>query len=325
MALARFGGGLIQLLGSVAGNTFARNRYGNYVRPRTKPVNPKSDRQSQARQIIQQLTDYWSSGEMSDAERAAWGTYAAAVAMKNRLGESIFLTGFNHFVRSNAARMAVGGSIIEAGPTELSLPGSDPTFAVTADAGTGLLTVAFDDGQDWAGESGAFLSVSMGRPQIDTRNYFGGPFRNAGGLIGSTGVPLTSPQTLVAPFTLVTGQKVWAFARLIRADGRASNPFFAPALIVGGLLGLYNISGSTSPDFDCDIVLGGAFNGKAYFKNTEQPACLWWDGISKWIMSTALGVTGTDYQSLETASPVGTYSLQGEATGAATVAAGSGA
>ncbi|GAH13494.1 unnamed protein product, partial [marine sediment metagenome] len=45
MSLVKYGGGIVQMSGSIAGNTFARNRYGNYVRARTKPINPNSDRQ----------------------------------------------------------------------------------------------------------------------------------------------------------------------------------------------------------------------------------------------------------------------------------------
>jgi hypothetical protein len=325
MALVKFGAGIIQASGSIAGVTHARNRFGNYIRPRTKPVNPRSDLQTAVRSLMRYLTDYWSSADMSDAERGAWNTYAAAIAMKNRLGENIYLTGFNMFIRSNIARMLCGGALIEAGPTVLSLPGADPEIAMTGDSGTQLLSVAFDDAQDWCSETGGFLQVEMGQPQLPTRNYFNGPWKLAGSIAGNTGVPITSPQTLVAPFTLVTGQLVYAYARIVRADGRLSGAFNFPAFIVGGLLNLYNISGSTLPDFDCDIVLGGAFNGKAYFKNPTQPAFVWWDGIDSWIISTALGVTGTDYQKRTDPSPVGLFTLQGEATGAATIAAGSGA
>ncbi|GAH50296.1 unnamed protein product, partial [marine sediment metagenome] len=46
MALVKLGGGIVQISGSIAGNTFARNRFGNYMRSRTKPVNPNSTRQT---------------------------------------------------------------------------------------------------------------------------------------------------------------------------------------------------------------------------------------------------------------------------------------
>jgi len=322
MATVKYGAGIIQMSGSIAGVTHARNRFGNYIRPRTKPVNPRSNRQSTVRNIVKMLTAYWSTAAMSDTERGAWATYAAAIPFKNRLGENMYITGFNHFIRSNIARITAGSTLIESGPSTLSLPGGDDTIAVTGDSGGQLLTIAFDDTKDWCSETGAFMSINMGQPQLHTRNFFGGPFRNAGALVGNAGVPLTSPQTMAVPFSLVTGQKVWVNARIILADGRCSNPFFAPALTVDGLLNVYYAAGSTLPDFDGDYLIQGAYNGKAYFRESTGKSFIWWDGSSKWIMSVLLGLTETDYQELETASIEGLYTLMGGATGAATVTAG---
>ncbi|MBA7482934.1 hypothetical protein ES707_18438 [subsurface metagenome] len=322
MALIKFGGGVVQASGSIAGTTHARNRFGNYIRPRTKPVNPKSDRQGNIRAIMQLLVAYWSSPEMSDLERRAWNTYAASIAMKNRLGESIYLTGFNHFVRSNAAILTVLGTIIEPGPVTLSLPGADETLAIAGDNGTQLLTVAFDDTQDWCKEDDGFLSIEMGRPKLHTRNFFGGPFRNAGAIAGNTAVPIESPQTLVAPFTLTDAQKVWTRGSIIRADGRLSNKFTAPAFIVGGLLPLYNVTGTLTPDMVCNYAINGAFNGKAYFRRTDGGFFIWWDGNTKWTISILLGIQGEAWQELEAADPAGVYTIGGTATGECTVAAG---
>ncbi len=103
MALIKFGGGVVQMAGSIAGNVFARNRYGNYARARTKPVNPNSARQVVIRAAIAYLTQHWN-GTLTPAERTAWNSYAAAVTMKNRLGENINLTGFNHFINEAGNR-----------------------------------------------------------------------------------------------------------------------------------------------------------------------------------------------------------------------------
>ncbi|GAI21240.1 unnamed protein product, partial [marine sediment metagenome] len=106
-ALAKYGGGIVQISGSVAGNVHARNRFGNYIRPRTKPVNPHSVRQEAARAILSYLAEYWH-GHMDQDQRDAWDIYATAVAMTNRLGETIHLTGFNHFIRTNACYLQAG-------------------------------------------------------------------------------------------------------------------------------------------------------------------------------------------------------------------------
>lgn len=318
MALALYGAGVVQISGSIAGAVHARNRFGNYIRPRTKPVNPKSDRQQEARVRMQLLAEYWHSAAMSDVERGAWNSYAAAVAMKNRIGQTIHLTGFNHFVRSNASLFAAGGSIVEPGPAEQALPEADVTLAISGNNGTQLLSVAFDNTKGWATETGGYLLIEMGRPQLATRTFFGGPWRIAAAVAGVTGSPPTSPQTMAAPFTLTLGQKVWARACIIRKDGRVSNKFYAPSFVIGGYLDKYGCDCDPAPvpDCRCNYVLGGAFNGKVFYKRVTPGYYIWWDGVDTWNISAVLGTPGTDFWTLTQASPVGTYTLGGTATGA---------
>ena len=222
MALAKYGGGIIQLTGSIAGNTFARNRYGNYVRAKTKPVNPNSALQVQMRSIIGQLTQHWRT-TLDAAERLAWETYAASVAMKNKLGETVFLTGFNHFIRSNSVFLQSLKSIVEPGPTELALPEKDPTFAVAADGTTQKLTITIDDTLPWMSEAGAFMQIEMGQPQNATRNFFAGPWKYTG-LIDQGAVPVLE---LDPSYTITDGQRIFVSARICRVDGRVSEIMYA--------------------------------------------------------------------------------------------------
>lgn len=232
MAQVKFGGGVTEVSGSVGGNTFARNRFGFYIRPRTKPVNPNSSGQSNVREALSFLAELWHSG-LTAAQRVAWGTYAAAIAMKNRLGETIYLTGFNHFIRSNAELKRHALTVVEDGPTELALPEKDPTFAVTGSAATQKLSVTFDNTLGYANEGGGYLMTYMGTPQLVTRNFFASPWRYAGKIDGNDTTPPTSPVELDPPFTLVEGQKVFMYARVVRADGRVSEPFYCDPFAVG--------------------------------------------------------------------------------------------
>jgi len=225
--LVKYGGGVIGASGSIAGNVAARNRFGNYMRAKTKPINPRSSRQSAARSVMQRLAEYWRLTTMTQAERDAWETYAAAVNWQNALGEVVHLTGFQMFMRSNARRLACSATIVEAGPTTLSLPGADPTLAITGTASDQLLSVVFDNTLDWAGETGSYLAIYMGQPKCTTRNFFGGPWRFADVIAGVTGTPPTSPATMTAPFVLVEGQKIWTKASIVGLDGRCSDFFQA--------------------------------------------------------------------------------------------------
>jgi len=219
--------------GSVAGNTHARNRFGNYMRARTKPVNPKSDRQNVARARIMLLSEAWRD-ELSDAQRTAWGAYATAVSWSNKLGEVVHLTGFNHFIRSNAAYLQVSVHRFEDGPEVMSLPAGDPTFAVELSEANGI-TVTFDNTRDWASEGGAGMLIDIGTPQNPTRNFFAGPWRYHGWIGGTIPGPTASPDgpTEVTCFTMIEGHRVWVRASIIRYDGRLSTKFAAASVLVG--------------------------------------------------------------------------------------------
>lgn len=234
MALVKYGGGIIQMSGSVAGNTFARNRYGNYARARTKPVNPKSERQIAARDTIMYLTEYWHE-TLNATQRGAWQNYADGVVMKNKLGESIKLSGFNHFIRSNAARLRAALALVADGPTTIALPAIDPTFKFTTSAYYQKLLVSYTVGAAWADEDDAGMIVHAGRPQLATRNFFAGPWRHAGCLPGDSATPPAQQYPLDPQFTLTAGQIIWGFHLISLADGRLSNPSrYGPVTIETG-------------------------------------------------------------------------------------------
>jgi hypothetical protein len=219
MALVKYGGGIVGASGSIAGTVHARNRFGNYIRARTKPVNPNSTAQAQMRGILAQLANAWGVTLIA-AERIAWATYAAAIAVKNRLGETVYLTGFNHFIACNSIRLSHDKTVKTAGPTTLILPETDPTFAVVATASDNKLTFNYDTTLPWFTEEGAMMTFEQGQPQPVTRNFFNGPWKKVGQAV--TGIAKTTKYT--APYTLTAGQKVWCYARIARADARLSNP-----------------------------------------------------------------------------------------------------
>ena len=230
MALIKFGGGVVSMSGSIAGNTFARNRYGNYVRSRTKPVNPNTARQQAVRSALTFLTERWSQ-TLTAAQRTAWNLYAASVTMTNKLGESINLSGFNHYLRSNATLKRLSLPLVDAGPTTFELPEVDPTLSFTASEASGDLTVAYDDTMAWCDEDEAFMFIYQGSPQNAQCNFFGGPWRYADKVEGDQASPPSTPATVAGVFAITELQKQWIYARIQRADGRISEPFRANAFI----------------------------------------------------------------------------------------------
>lgn len=210
--------------GSIAGDTFARNRYGNYNRARTKPINPNSSRQQAIRAAIAWLTDRWAQ-TLTAANRAAWNLYASNVTMKNRLGEAIFLSGFNHYIRSNAVRKITGRTVIDVGPVVFELPAKDPTFSVTASEATQQITIAFDNAMAWSTEANAVMFVEQGQPQNAQRNFFDGPWRHMTQIDGIDPGGAVTPDIATVQFAVAELQRQWCYARISRADGRLSERF----------------------------------------------------------------------------------------------------
>lgn len=224
MALIKFGGGIVGMSGSIAGNTYARNRFGSYARARTKPVDPNTALQQAVRSRMSGLTAAWGQ-TLTAIQRTAWNLYASSVSMKNRLGEAVNLTGYNHFIRSNAALLQGGGTQVNAGPTVFEVPGADATLTAAISAATQKITITFDDAADWAAEVGGHLLVSVGSPQNAQRNFFGGPYRFAGVIDGAVVPPSSPDATIDVPFVCTEGQRVWVKCRIVRADGRLSEEF----------------------------------------------------------------------------------------------------
>lgn len=224
MALVRFGGGVTQMTGSIGGTTFARNRGGNYARARTKPVNPNSPLQVLVRSSLTFLTDSWAA-TLTAVQRTAWNLYASNVIMQNRLGESINLSGFNHYLRSNTTLKRTGLTLVQDGPTIFEIPDADPTFTFTGSEATQQITVTFDNTLAWANEDDGFLHVFQGQPQNAQRNFFAGPWRKRDSIAGDSGTPPTTPLVTGVAFAIAAGQHVWIYGRIQRADGRLSAPF----------------------------------------------------------------------------------------------------
>lgn len=221
MGLVRYGGGITQISGAIGGDVHARNRFGNYIRPRTKPVNPHSIRQEAVRAILSYLAEYWH--ETLDAtERNLWAVYAAAVAMKNRLGETIHLTGFNHFIRSNTARMNFHPGAVTFAPNILSLPEKDPDLTCDEEDVAGQTFTFTNNVALFAANGDPFvtLMIYQGQPQLISRNFFAGPWRYIGGFGVAEGQAGTV--TLDAGFAFAVDQKVWFQARSYTNFGRLS-------------------------------------------------------------------------------------------------------
>lgn len=220
---------LAQASGSLAGSTFSHNKGGQYIRNRATPVNPNTPQQIAVRAGFAQLAALWSN-TLTPAQRAGWDNYATLVSVFNVLGNTIFLTGFNMYIRSNCPRVQAGLARVDDAPTDFTL-GSFTPITMTATAALDGLSITFDNTDDWANETGAFMFLYGSRSVQPSINFFKGPFRLVGQIVGDDTTAPTSPASFANVFTNVAGNKVFARVRVSRADGRLSNDQIVSAIV----------------------------------------------------------------------------------------------
>lgn len=211
---------MTQASGSIGGLTASRNSAGMYLRGRAMPVDPNSPQQQVMKAAMGQLVTAWMA--LTAAQRNAWTTYAANVAMTNPLGATIHLSGQNQFVRSNMPRVQAGLAVINAAPTTFNLSSLSALTLASATAGTGLLSVNFTNSDTWAGTTGGALLFYISRPQPASINFFKGPYNYSGRINGAL-VPPTTPQNIVCPYPFTAGARLFVRAQATTADGRLTS------------------------------------------------------------------------------------------------------
>lgn len=137
MALVKFGVTVVGVRGTVGGGTFSANKAGPYLKSWARSSNPRSELQTDHRNILGKWATLWQS--ITAAQRTAWDVYAADVLQEltNSLGEPYYASGFNWYVKMNTALEEAGGGPISAAPV-LAIPAAPTvtsfTFRSTANA-----------------------------------------------------------------------------------------------------------------------------------------------------------------------------------------------
>lgn len=227
MAVVRLGGGVAAASGSAGGIVFSRNRSGPYIRNRSMPVNPGSVFQQNVRFALASLSARWVE-VLTAAQRASWEQYALQVPLPGPLGDPRNVGGIGMFQRSNTPRVAFPDPTptnIDDAPTLFDLGTFTPITPATASESTQQITILFTNTDDWANEDGAVMYVYASRPKNPSINFFKGPYRKAGFVLGNGTTPPTSPLTFDAPFPFVVGHKIFLRVNVSRADGRLASSF----------------------------------------------------------------------------------------------------
>lgn len=213
-------------LGSVV---HSRNAHGPYTRPFVVPANPATVLQTRVRTRFRLISQQWA-GTLTKAQRASWATYAAHVPVTTAAGRRNFLTGQQMFIRNNMPLPTPVAFTVRDAPVifnhgAFTLPIVNKTVIPEEDR------VRFNSGDAWTGETGSFLLIQTSDTFPESVNFFAGPWRFAGAVLGNDTVPPFNPTFVVDAWSPLPIAHKWARVRVARADGRLSSAFivlFAP-------------------------------------------------------------------------------------------------
>jgi hypothetical protein len=100
--------------GSYQNLTFSRNRFGQYVRGRSIPVNPNSTFQVAVRTRMAINSAAWKA--LTSTQRNGWADLGAQITRTDSLGQSYTLNGFEAYCSVNNNLAAAGDALVSSAP-----------------------------------------------------------------------------------------------------------------------------------------------------------------------------------------------------------------
>jgi len=209
--------------GSQASTTASRNRFGQYNRTRAMPTQPRTAAQTAVRANLTEVSRAW--GQLTDADRAAWNSYAASHPRTDSLGQTIVLTGHMMFVAINVLNLQAGGAIQNA------VPNGDivDSLVITVDDGSAAgLTVLSDAAVPVQAKILMYAS-----PPTSAGRAFNGDYRLVKTLAGTGSIdqPVLTANDLSAKFgTLAAGQKFFLSFQVVQGGNTSTQTRLALVL-----------------------------------------------------------------------------------------------
>lgn len=208
--------------GSVAAQTHSRNRFGQYIRSRSIPVNPNTIYQSNMRSRFGDNSQAWRA--LTDAQRAGWESLGLQLQRTDSLGQVYTLTGLQAYIAINNNLLDAGEAVVSAAPALLSPTG---LLTATVSSAGGVLSVAYTATPLAAGNR----LFSYASTQRSAGRKFEGDLR----LIAVSAAAAASPANLLAAYTArfgapVVGNRIF-FSFQVHYGGFLSAPLLTSHVI----------------------------------------------------------------------------------------------
>ncbi len=202
--------------GSMAGTTASRNRFGQYLRTRATPVQPRTVAQLNQRARMSTNAAAWRG--LTDNQRSGWLDLGLSISRTDSLGQSYTLNGFMAYCSVNNNKLDAGDAAVTDAPIITTPP---DLLTVTLTATSAALSVAYTATPLGAGVR-LFIWVS---PQRSAGRKFEGDYR----LLSVTAAAAASPANIFAAYSAkfgvpITGNRLFLSLETYQAGFKGS-PF----------------------------------------------------------------------------------------------------
>lgn len=209
--------------GSYQGVTSSHNRYGQYVRNRSMPVNPASSAQGIVRARLAANAADWRG--LTALQRAGWESLGGQMQRTDALGQTYTLNGFAAYCSVNNNKALAGDASVSAAPA-LVTPATILTATITLT--NAALSIAYTPTPMPA----STRIVTYASPQVSAGRSFEADIRFIQVSAAAAASPVDAFTAYSAKFgTPVAGNKVF-FALASYEGGFLSGPFLTSAIVV---------------------------------------------------------------------------------------------
>lgn len=207
--MALFQAILGEIRGSIGNDTWSRNPSGAYIRQRTTPVNPNTPGQNDAKAALTGATGNWRF--LTQAQRNEWNLYADNTFTKNKLGETIKISGLAWYTAINTFRLRAGLGTQDDGPTDFGRAiNAAINFDVEEELQVGAIALSPQGSQ--------MLQLQWAGPFSTSINFFNGPWPSANTIYAT---PAVLTGTVLVP-TAIPGERYFLQWRNHDTPGRTS-------------------------------------------------------------------------------------------------------
>lgn len=208
--------------GSENGTTASRNRFGQYLRRRAVPVQPRTPAQVNQRARMTTNAAAWRA--LTDAQRAGWLSLGLMITRSDSLGQSYNLNGFGAYCSVNNNKLQAGDAAVSDAPAIVT-PADLLTATITLTAAA--FSIAYTTTPLAAGNR-LFIRIS---PQQSAGRKFNGDYR----LISVTAAAAASPAVVLTAYTArfgvpVVGNRIFISLQTYQA-GFFGSPFLVSQVV----------------------------------------------------------------------------------------------